>query len=278
MAERLMARAALLALVLAAGCKGKKTEATSTTVFDAPTPITIDAARPAVDAAMPSMPSESMIADGLGPMLLAGPARSGKDVLWCTRGDNGMADWRETICHQVSPGKKPVVTPVMTYADAMVIDEGVDPAGDADAGPRAAGARDRVAAAIAKLGLGAASLTAMPAPVRCSFDGGEFTGRTGEAPADPAAADGCVVDGLTVSLDAQGKLKLVSADKLLLTEVFKARARGKGDGGETCYLLASHVELSVDAAAGVAALAVWLSNPSDTCALVTEFEVRAVAL
>lgn len=243
----------------------------------APDAGTITDAAAAAHAEPAPMPSETLIADGLGAVLLAGPARTadGKSILWCTRGDNGMADWRETTCHQVAPGKKPIVIPVMSYADAMAIDEGIDPAGDADAGPRAADARDRVAAAIARLGLGAGERTALPPPVRCAFDDGELTSRTPEA-GDPA--DGCVVAGLTASINPQGKVTVVNAGKILFTEVFKPRARGKGESGDTCFLEASHVELSVDAPNKVAALAVWMSDPSDSCALVTEFEVRAFAL
>lgn len=285
----------LLACAGATGCKGKsgkggggdeaaKGPPSAAVSLDAaqPVPVAPDAAvPPPVAADQPAMPSESLITVGLGPTLLAGPVHTvdGKGVVWCTRGDNGMADWRETICHVVEPGKKPVVIPVMTYADAMAVDEGIDPASDADAGPRAASARDRVMAAITKLGLGGATLTALPAPVRCSFADGEFTGRDdGAAPADPradpAAADGCVVGGLTATINPQGKVTVVSGDKILFTEAFKPRDRGHGDGN-ACFLEATHVELAVDPASKLAAVAVWMTNPSDMCALVTEYEVRA---
>ncbi len=293
-----MRRGAIALAVLAAAACGEKkqgapkAEPAPVAVAPTPAPVVVDGPIPvAPDAPVPSpvedtppMPSETLIAEGLGPILLAGPAQGPPGtVVWCTRGDNGMAEWRETTCHVVAAGKKPVVTPVMTYADAMTVDEGVDPAGDPDAGPRAASARERVQAALDKLVLGGRGLVALPAPVRCDFDAGELTGRSdvGE-PADPRAApeaaDVCQVGGLTASVNPQGKVTIVRADTQLFAEVFKPRARGKGDAGAECSLEARHVELAVDAAAKLAAVAVWMSNPSDACALVTEFEVRAFAL
>lgn len=287
-----MRRAGLLAIVLAtaAACKGKAKEepaarASAPVADQAPVlPPLIDAAAPAPAAEPTPLPSATLIASGLGPLLLAGPALTadGKQVVWCTQGGDGMSEWVETICHLVAPGKKPVVIPVMTLTDAMAVDEGVDPAGDADAGVKAATARDHVAAAVTKLTAATgADLKALPKPVRCSFADGEFTGRDdGAAPADPRAepdvAAGCVVGGITASLDPQGKLLLVSADKILFTEVFKPRPRGKGEAGLECALEASVVALSVDPAAKLAAVAISMTNPSDTCALVTELEVRAL--
>jgi hypothetical protein len=165
---------------------------------------------------------------------------------------------------------------VLSYADAMAVDEGVDPAGDADAGVRAASARDRVAAAIAKVEHETqGDLVVMPAPVRCSFEGGELVSRSDDT---TNAATGCDVGGVTAHISAPGKVTLTSAEKSLFAEVFKARARGKVDAGDACHLEAASVELSVDAATGTIALAVALSNPSDACALVTEYEVRALRL
>ncbi len=200
----------------------------------------------------------------------------GGRVLWCTHGDNGMADWVETLCHLAVPGKKTTVIPVMTYADAMAVDEGVDPAVDADAGVRAASARDRAAAAVARVKAEAgADLVTMPVVVRCSFDGGEFTGRTDDT---LGGLSTCEVGGVVAHISAPGKVTLTSASKSLFAEVLKARPRGPSDGDHPCFLEASHVELSVDSAAKLAVASIWMSNPSDACALVTEFEVRAVKL
>lgn len=276
MAQRLIVLVGALAL---AGCKKKQEQAPSSSASDAaaapaPAPAPGPVAAAPVDAAEPpaSLPSETLVHDGLGPVLRAGPALTPeKAVVWCTRGDNGMADWVETICHHVAPGKKPVVIPVMTYADAMVIDEGVDPAADADAGVRASAARDRVAAAMVKLGaIGNAGLAAMPAPARCRFAAGELVGRDdGAAAEDP---ERCAIGGVTASVNPQGKVTVVSADKILFAEVFKPRARGE------CFLEVATVELAVDAGAKIAALAVGLAARGDRCAQVPELEVRAVRL
>ncbi len=278
MAQRLIVLAGALAL---AGCKKKPDreppapQAASAAEIDAAVAVPVPAPAPPIDAApapAAPLPSETLVHDGLGPVLRAGPALTpDKAVVWCTRGDTGMADWVETVCHHVPPGKKPVVIPVMTYADAMVIDEGVDPAADADAGVRASAARDRVAAATVKLGtVGNAGLAAMPAPARCRFAAGELVGRDdGAAPEDP---ERCATGGVTAAVNPQGKVTVVSADKILFTEVFKPRARGE------CFLEVATVELSVDAGARLAAVAVGLSARGDACALVPEFEVRAIRL
>ena len=63
-----------------------------------------------------------------------------------------------------------------------------------------------------------------------------------------------------------------------MSEVHKARPRGKNAAGDECYLEASSVELSVDPQARLVAAAIGLASPSDACALVTEYEVRVVAL
>ncbi len=226
---------------------------------------------PAVPAPPPPMPSETLIAGVPG-----GPMRSadGARVVWCTRADNGMAAWVEVQCHVGAPGKKPTVIPVMTYADAMAVDEGADPAGDADAGVKASDARGRIEAGVAKLAAdGGADLVAMPAPVRCTFQGGALVGRD-----DGGAATGCDVGGVTAHITAPGKVTLTSADRSLVSEVHKARPRGKNAAGDECYLEASSVELSVDPQARLVAAAIGLASPSDACALVTEYEVRVVAL
>ena len=219
------------------------------------------------------MPSETLVT--AVPKLPMRTADASK-VVWCTRGDNGMAEWAEVICNVATPGKKTTVIPVMTYADAMAVDEGVDPAGDADAGVKADSARERVEAGLAKLrSEGGADLKAMPRTIICRFQGGEFTGRDD----DPLGNhDGCKQGDFAAQITAPGKVTVVARDQSLFTEVFKARPRGKGDGGNECYLEAATVELSIDTDGNLAALAVALSNPSDACALVTEYEVRAVRI
>ncbi|MBZ0234003.1 MAG: hypothetical protein K8M05_16865 [Deltaproteobacteria bacterium] len=220
----------------------------------------------------PEMPSVTLVKD-----VPNGPRRAADGrVVWCTRGDNGMAAWAEVQCHVVAAGKKPVVITVMSFADAMAVDEGVDPAGDADAGVKAADAQARVEAGLAKLATeSGGELAAMPAPVRCAFQGGAFIGRDDD---DAATATGCDVAGVTAHIDAPGKVTLTSASKSLFAEVFKARPRGKGDAGDECYLQAEGVELSVDPAAKLVVAAIELANRSDACALVTEHEVRVVPL
>jgi hypothetical protein len=281
METRLMKRFAL-AMVLVAACKSKAkppADAAPVVVADAAAAAVavaaVDAAGAAVApaAAPPPMPSVAMAAQvPEGPMLAAGGAR----VVWCTRGDNGMAEWVEVICHVASPGKKTTVIPVMTFADAMIVDEGADPAVDPDAGVRAASARDRIEAGLAKLASeGGAELAPMPAVFACAFQSGELVRRED----DPLGAyDGCSAHGVTANISAPGKVTLTSHDQPLFAEVFKPRARGKGAAGAACYLEASAVEISVDETKQVAALAVRMSNPSDACALVTEYEVRAVKL
>lgn len=268
-----------VALLVLAACKGKTQE--KKTEPPAPAAAAADAAAVAVADAAPvtppppppaPMPSETMVAG-----VPDGPRRSGDGsrVVWCTRGGNGMAEWNEVNCHVAAPGKKTTVIPVMTYADAMAVDEGADPAVDPDAGVKAASARERVEAGLAKLATESAGLTPMAAPFACSFQDGEFVRRED----DPLGTyDGCSARGVTAHITAPGKVTLTSGDKPLFAEVFKPRPRGKGDGGVDCSLEASMIDVTVDEATKTVALAVRLSNPSDACALVTEFEVRAVKL
>jgi hypothetical protein len=289
--KRLRNRLALaVTLTLFTSCKSKKTEpaASSGSITAVAADASFDSGSPAGNpslrtegaagsAAAPVAPAAAMPSESLVAGVPRGPMRTADNrVVWCTRGDNGMAEWAEVNCHIAAPGKKTVVVPIMTYADAMAVDEGVDPAGDADAGVKAASARDRVAAGLARLAAEAGTdLTPMPAPFGCKFESGAFAGRID----DPLGNhDGCTRDGITPYISAPGKVTFAQADNILFTEVFKARARGKGDGGDACHLEATIAEASADVTAGVAALAIWLTNPSDTCALVTEFEVRAVKL
>lgn len=276
-----------LALLLAVACKSKEKAPSSAGSSAAAADASFDSgslsgnpslrtegadAGAAAGAPAAAMPSETLVA-GV-PKL---PLRTADNrVVWCTRGDNGMAEWAEVNCHVAAPGKPTKIIPIMTYADAMAVDEGVDPAGDADAGVKAADARARVEAGLAKLTAEVgADLSPMPTPFGCKFEQGAFAGRID----DPLGAhDGCTKDGLTPYINAPGKVTFARADKILFTEVFKARPRGKGDGGDECFLEATIAEATADTAAGVAAVAIWMTNPSDACALVTEFEVRAVKL
>ena len=229
-----------------------------------------------------ALPSRTVVDVGLPPALRAGPVRSadGARVTWCTRGDDGVAEWVATTCHVVAVGRPPVAIPVMTVADALAIDEAADPAAHADAGEPAASARARVAAALARVRELTGETVAMPAPVRCGFVDGVVTARDGQ-PATPTGPDddvACVVGGVAAHVSADGKLVLTAADRILHAETFKPRARGAGAGGEACFLEASHVELAVDPASKLVAAAISLSNPGDACAVVTEFEVRALRL
>lgn len=277
-----MHRTALaVALALCVGCKSKQ-QAPAAAAWDASAVAAADATAAAASAAPappppPPTPAAAMPSETLVAAVPKGPQRAGDGrIVWCTRGDNGMAEWAEVLCHIATPGKKTSVIPVMTYADAMAVDEGVDPAVDADAGVKAESARQRVEAGLAKLVSDAGGgLKAMPESIICRFQGGEFTGRDD----DPLGShEGCKQGHVAAHISAPGKVQVVVDDKVLFTEVFKARPRGRGDGGNECYLEASTVELAIDTDANLIAIAVALSNPSDACALVTEYEVRAVRL
>jgi hypothetical protein len=270
-----VAKRLILASVLALAACTRKPPPAPRDAAPAPAPVSVvvDAAVEAVDAAPAPLPSATLVAEGLGPVLIAGPARTPDraQLVWCTQGGIGVADWVETVCHQAGPGKKTIKIPVMTYADAMAIDDGVDPAASDAAGIHATDARARVAAAVARLGtIGDADLVAMPRPVRCSFAAGEFTGRDDAATAaDPGT---CAAGGLTVAVTAQGKVSVVRAGKALFTEVLAPRGRPE------CALEVDAVELSIDAGAELAALAIAMGNANDACVQIAEFEVRALRL
>ncbi|HVK77240.1 MAG TPA: hypothetical protein VM734_28235 [Kofleriaceae bacterium] len=287
--RRLTLGLALAALAMA-GCKKKVREGAGTGTDLAAAPAAADAAPPAIDAAVAppvdddGAASEKVVAEALaGAPYAERPALTadGKRVVWCTAANNGMADFSEVVCHVAPVGKGDATAlrrlPVMSYEDAAAIDEASydDDSADPAAKARAEAARKRVTAAAAQVataaGPGGRAFPADPAQA-CTTP---LDATTDEPPA-------CTVGGVTVALVPPRSVEIRPAGQAdappLFVEAFAERKDRPRPPDLDCSLEVAWATAHVDPTARVLAVAVALANPSDACAMVTQYEVRALAL
>ena len=237
------------------GCKGKAKETPTGVASDAvPVVLNTDALDEEATAVEPDpgppTPSLTAASDGLGPGVLGAVVVAGDGgVVYCGAEDDGASTAVEIGCQKGTTARQIL----LSLADSAALDGG------------AAAAKDKLAAATAKMKASLGTLRALPRV--CEVLTGD----------DPP----CTALGATVTIDDQGKLTVTGPKPL--TETFAPRqavagaGSGSGSGSaEPCTAELRSADVFADTAGKRLAIVARIGATDGACAILSSSELRVV--